>query len=61
MKDLLAKRGEALNLHRINLRYRYSSKPLIERLVMLRLGSRALENLRDFLRPLIPGYLRRIS
>jgi hypothetical protein len=60
VKNVLAERGETLNLPRMNLRFFYSRNPLIERLVMLRLGSRRIENLRDFLRPVIPGYERRM-
>jgi hypothetical protein len=60
VKDVLAKRGDNLNLSRMNLRFNYSRNSLIERLVMLRLGSRGLENLRDFLRPIFPGYKRRM-
>jgi hypothetical protein len=44
----------------MNLRFFYSRHPFIERLVMLRLGSRILENVRDSLRPLMPGYQRRM-
>ncbi|MCP4592741.1 MAG: sulfotransferase [bacterium] len=61
VKNRMEERGVAFDMNRWELRYRYSARRTIERLVMGTLGSRLLRSIRDPLRPLIPYYTARMN